>query len=1111
MKHKNNRGFTLIELLAVITIIGIVSVLSIVAVSRLIEKSRKEQLSSQKKTIQMAAESYLQANRGFLPKSIGDTTTIYLSTLKNANYLKEDIRDSKGNSCMGEDSKVVVYKENATKYKYDVKLYCGNEKAPDEKEGQKPVIKVEFYYKDPATGKIEIIDSNNSDKLNKVADPRYKITISGCGDDAEDPTDDKCMIEGYNYSIAVGGKEVYSSGTVSANKEVKLIIAGDNNGAGANGSLKNYIDITKASNVVIYATARNAAGVVTENISSIDGSSQVDDTKTYEDKNKPKCGEITGQAGENEWINKDNRISGRTISIGCNDVGESGCVRSTYTKTWLTNKYQDEAIGTDTITIKDNAGNKEKCTVRVNIDVNSPVVNISAYRKGKSTDNILKNSSTINPSSKISSGKITINYNDYNELISNTWMNSSKFPEGVEYKISVGDAFMSGYTWEVNAPNQKSFNESNISTSNTDGKKDSITNCKDKDCVFTVGFKGEGFRYGKLTIKDKAGNNVVYNIYAKLDRTNPTNVKIENPYLDKWVNSSKVSYVLKLTASDSMSGLKKWRYKYASTNYVDYPNSGVSPFNTSAFTAERNENVYIGVCDNADNCYEGAKTKIQIDNTAPNFTTNNIKGYIKKNSNNVTSASGLSAYNSSWKNAYVFTEAKGATDSLSGVKIYKYSASGATSVAVTNGTKDRAYLNVNKEGSTTVNYIACDNAGNCTPNRSYAVKLDRSKPKCNVTGQSTSWTKNNRKITVNCTDNVSSCKNASLPLTYSSTTKTDSRVIEDQAGNKETCTYNVYVDKTTPNCGSVTGASTSWTNNNRTVVQACTDGHSGCAKASYSKTFSSTTKTYTETIADKVGNTRKCTYNVYVDKTAPSCTNISGASTSWTNSSRNISFTCKDDHSGCKTGSYSHNYTSTKKTDSISLEDKVGNKSTCNLNVYVDKTAPSCSSISGNSSSWTKSNRTVTVNCSDGHSGCENSSYSTTYSSTKKRDSKTIRDKAGNSTTCSYDVYVDKTAPQYWRYYQAETEPGYRGCWTVEFWDDESGIVSYQHCYKYQNGSWNCSQQSGYGPLTYPGSWLENLYCFSNGNRYAYMQPWEVCDAVGNCSNSSPEIKVWVP
>ena len=30
----------------------------------------------------MAAESYLQANRVFLPKSIGETTTIYLSTLK---------------------------------------------------------------------------------------------------------------------------------------------------------------------------------------------------------------------------------------------------------------------------------------------------------------------------------------------------------------------------------------------------------------------------------------------------------------------------------------------------------------------------------------------------------------------------------------------------------------------------------------------------------------------------------------------------------------------------------------------------------------------------------------------------------------------------------------------------------------------------------------------------------------------------------------------------------------------------------------------------------------------------------------------------------------------
>ena len=85
-----NKGFTLIELLAVITILGILMVISIVAVTRLINKSKREQKNAQEQTVIMAAESYLQANRALLPKSIGETTTIFVSNLKESNYLKDD-------------------------------------------------------------------------------------------------------------------------------------------------------------------------------------------------------------------------------------------------------------------------------------------------------------------------------------------------------------------------------------------------------------------------------------------------------------------------------------------------------------------------------------------------------------------------------------------------------------------------------------------------------------------------------------------------------------------------------------------------------------------------------------------------------------------------------------------------------------------------------------------------------------------------------------------------------------------------------------------------------------------------------------------------------------
>lgn len=52
-------GFSLIELLAVIVILGLLMTFAIPNVSRLISKSKDENIDSNKKTLIMAAESYL--------------------------------------------------------------------------------------------------------------------------------------------------------------------------------------------------------------------------------------------------------------------------------------------------------------------------------------------------------------------------------------------------------------------------------------------------------------------------------------------------------------------------------------------------------------------------------------------------------------------------------------------------------------------------------------------------------------------------------------------------------------------------------------------------------------------------------------------------------------------------------------------------------------------------------------------------------------------------------------------------------------------------------------------------------------------------------------------
>lgn len=90
------------------------------------------------------------------------------------------------------------------------------------------------------------------------------------------------------------------------------------------------------------------------------------------------------------------------------------------------------------------------------------------------------------------------------------------------------------------------------------------------------------------------------------------------------------------------------------------------------------------------------------------------------------------------------------------------------------------------------------------------------------------------------------------------------------SGNVSVTSTSLGVDNKAPTCGTVSGASTSWTNSPRTISQQCNDtGGSGCVKTSYSTTYSSSIATDTITISDKAGNTNSCSYNVFIDTSAP--------------------------------------------------------------------------------------------------------------------------------------------------------------------------------------------------------------------------------------------------
>ena len=77
----------------------------------------------------------------------------------------------------------------------------------------------------------------------------------------------------------------------------------------------------------------------------------------------------------------------------------------------------------------------------------------------------------------------------------------------------------------------------------------------------------------------------------------------------------------------------------------------------------------------------------------------------------------------------------------------------------------------------------------------------------------------------------------------------------------------------------------------------------------------------------------------------------------------------------------------------------------------IDKINPTCAGNNG-TTTWTANNRTINVSCTDDKSGCTKTTFSKTFSSgTVKTSSLTIKDNAGNTTSCTFNVYVDKEAP----------------------------------------------------------------------------------------------------
>ncbi len=428
------------------------------------------------------------------------------------------------------------------------------------------------------------------------------------------------------------------------------------------------------------------------------------------------------------------------------------------------------------------------------------------------------------------------------------------------------------------------------------------------------------------------------------------------------------------------------------------------------------------------------------------------------------------------------------------------------------------YLVIEPYRTTTANGIQ-DVLGNdrVTGEQFGTYKIDNTKPSCGVAdGAKTTWTNTDFTITQYCSDGESGCVKESYSKKFTTSTTTHTFTIKDNAGNTNECKVNVYLDKEKPTCGKVTGESTEWTNKDRTISVKCKEEeYSKCKQDTFEVTFSTEGKTDNIEIEDNAGNTTQCEVNKYIDKTPPKCPTITSSTKAgtWTNKDITYTFKFTDDTVKyiwyTKVGdndwtTWSENKpTVTQKTITaegyrkigVRVYDAVGNEQLCGTEATynIDKSAPTCVS-SGGSSTATTNPVTIIGTCSDNLSGCTGNVSKTFTSDMNQLVSPgTVKDNAGNETTCpTQQVYIS-TKPNKPTIYNPTNENwvNYSFALTVSTTTSSSVIGYWQ--YSYDNSTWT----------TYANSATNNFVTtnFSQErNQLAYIR---VCTKAGVCSDSA--------
>ena len=115
-----------------------------------------------------------------------------------------------------------------------------------------------------------------------------------------------------------------------------------------------------------------------------------------------------------------------------------------------------------------------------------------------------------------------------------------------------------------------------------------------------------------------------------------------------------------------------------------------------------------------------------------------------------------------------------------------------------------------------------------------------------------------------------------------------------------------------------------------------------------------------------------------LDENGPECINKQGESTTWSNiPGLTITVGCSDTSgSGCSREIFSQYITEETRTISIEISDKLGNKTPCEVNTYIDRTAPSKPIITNSYEGvWINKNYSINIKSTDDTAGIKHYEY----------------------------------------------------------------------------------------------------------------------------------------